>query len=209
MLKPKGKPKSIFKSLSGFNRVLLLFGLGIPLDEETGKIKVNLRNRIRFLVSLSCAFIASGVALTESEFGSSMSSKIAESGWHYQYQLEVVLVLPLMVFNYIKRNHVEMFVAKVYEFDETLAQMKWIRANSRHSRCLNFEVGLVMSSILLLLLFLLLFGIFIKTENVPLVFVRLSVFVVVTEFYLLISFQFILGTLSIYRRFSVLNTNVR
>lgn len=63
MSNPKGKPRSIFKSLSGFNRVLLLFGLGIPLDVATGSIKVNLRNRIGFLVSLSCAVFAMGIAL--------------------------------------------------------------------------------------------------------------------------------------------------
>lgn len=130
------------------------------------------------------------------------------SAWHHQYQLQVTLVLPLMLFNYIKRRHVQILGAKVHEFDDTLAQMKWIRVKSPRSWCCrHIEVGLFMSSISLLLLFFLVLKI--ADEIGPLEFACSMVFVAVTEFYLLISFQFIFGTLSIYRRFSWLNTNVR
>lgn len=176
MSEPKGEPRSIFKSLSSFNRVLLLFGLGIPLNGATGKIKVNLRNRIGFLVCLSCSVFCLSIVLSESVFQGFLESEIVGPGWHFTYQLETLLVLPLMLFNYIKRRHVEEFMAKVHEFDETSAQMKWIRAKPHCSRYRNF-IGavLVMSSILLLLLFLLL-GILTKQVMEPLAFVRSSVF---------------------------------
>lgn len=206
MSNPKGKPRSIFKSLSGFNRVLLLFGLGIPPDVATGSIKVNLRNRIGFLVSLSWAVFAMGIALSEPVFEIGGRVDLVISGWHYQYQLQVTLVLPLMLFNYIKRGHVQMFVAKVHEFDDTLAQMKWIRVKPPRS-CRQIELGLFVSSISLLLLFFLILAV--ANEMRPLALARSMVHIAVTEFYLLTSFQFIFGTLSIYRRFSWLNTNVR
>lgn len=44
-------------------------------------------------------------------------SAIVNQVCHYQYQLEVVLILPLMIFNYIKRKHVEQFLAKLHEFE--------------------------------------------------------------------------------------------
>jgi hypothetical protein len=130
------KPSGIFKSVTCFNQILQLYGLGFSLDGVTGKIKDNLCNRIGFLVSLSWAILLCIViAVSEPVFDSKkVRFEIVLAGWHYQYQLEVVLVLPLMIFNYIKRKHVELFLAKVHEFDETLAQMNWISTKNRRPR---------------------------------------------------------------------------
>lgn len=211
MSKVNGATKNIFKSAADFNRILQFFGLGVPLHVESGRIKDNLGHRIGFLLSLICSLFAIGIALSEPSFEGSFVSSIVESGWHYQYQLETILVLPLMIFNYIKRGHVEAFLAKVHEFDETMAQMNWMSPKPLHSQSRRYlAMGLVVSSILLLLLFqCAAMATFFEYENGLLASVRALVFLAVTEFYLLISFQFIFGTLSIYRRFSALNMNVR
>lgn len=206
---PKEKPRNIHKSVTCFNKILRLFGLGLPFNVETGKTQVNLGNRIGFLVNISCSIFAMAIALSEAEFEALTGSPIVRAGWHYQYQLQVVLVLPLMIFNYIKRKHVEAFFSKVRKFDELMANTAWMKHKPKRSWTSRYlKTGLVVSSILFLLVFHFAI-IFLEAYLRPLAVVRTSVFLLVTEFYVLISFQFIFGTLCIYRRFRALNMNVR
>lgn len=143
--------------------------------------------------------------------GNLIESDIVCSGRHYQYQLESIFVLPVMIFNYVKRKHVEKLLAKVNEFDESMAKMNWTSLRTAHSRFHHYlAMGLVVSSILLLSLFQLLFmGAFLASKRGALEVVWAFVFLSVTELYLLVSFQFVLRTGCIYSRFSALNMNVR
>lgn len=96
-------------------------------------------------------------------------------------------------------------MSKLWKFDDAMAKMNRIRHKPQHSRTGRyFGMGLVVSSILLLSVHVDLLT-FLEAS----VCVNSLVYFFVTEFYLLISFQFIVGTLCIHRRFSVLNMNVR
>lgn len=141
------------------------------------------------------------------QLGGQCKSAIVQIGWRSQYQLGVVLVLPLIIFNYIKRNHVERMLARMNDFDEKMVKMNWTSPKSRSDR--NIGMGLVVSSILLLLLYQFPALRAFLIDDGALACARFLVFLYVIEFHLLISFQFIFGTLSIYRRFSALNMNVR
>jgi hypothetical protein len=210
MSKAKEKPRNFLKSVTCFNKILRLFGLGFFPPAQ-----VNLCNRIGFLLNLSCSVFVLAIALHNDRSEPSMKSTIVREGWHNLYQLEAILVLPLMIFNYIKRKHVQGFVAKVREFDELVADVDWMKIKPKHSqRCHFVCMCLVVSSILVLLLYCL--TSFVRFTSQPgfdqalLQFIQCMSFFYVTEFYLLISFQFMFGTIfGIYRRFEVLNENVR
>lgn len=216
MLKGKEKPGNIFQSVADFNRVLKLFGLGFFIDAETGEMRDNLANRIGFLLNLSWSVLWIIIALSEPGFDgpdeATRGDVYVHRGWTYQYQLQVILVLPLMIFNYIKRQNAERFFAKVHEFDEAMAAMNWTLHKPFYSRARRYlTMGLIEASILLLSLFrcTIFFNVLLKLENIVLEFMQSLVFLYFGEFFLLISFRFIFGTLCIYRRCSSLNANVR
>ena len=209
MSKVKEKPRNILKSVTCFNKILWLFGLGFPFDVENGKTQLNLRNRMRFLLNLSCSICTMVIVLSERSFSVYSVSDFVSIAWHYQYQLEGALVLPLMIFNYIKRKHVEEFLKKIQQIDELMETTEWIKFNRKTNR-FRLEFGLIVSSILFLMLFQLYgFVTFLDFNLTSIETARTFGFAFVSEFYLLISLQFIFGTLCIYRRFYVLNMNVR
>lgn len=209
MAKTKAKPENIFRSVATFNGLLQLFGLGFHVDVKTGEMRVNLCNRIGFLLNLSWSVLGIAVAVSEQPMES--KSEVVTTVWHYQYQLQVLLVLPLLIFNYIKRKHAANFLAKLNEFDEEMKKFKWTSAGLfRTGACRYLEIGFIVMSILFLFLFqIAALGSLILTENVELAMVRFLVYVYVTEFFLLIQFKFVFAVSNIRKRFSMLNNRLR
>lgn len=211
MAKTKAKPENIFRSVATFNGLLQLFGLGFHVDVKTGDMRVNLCNRIGFLLNLSWSVLGIAVAVTEKPMAS--KSEVVTTVWHYQYQLQVLLVLPLLIFNYIKRKHAANFLAKLNDFDEEMKKAKWMPSGFfRTGACRYLEIGFIAMSILFLFLFLYqvtAIGSLLLAKNVELAMVRSLVYVYVTEFFLLISFQFVFAVSNVRKRFSMLNKRLR
>lgn len=209
MAKTKGKPESIFRSLATFNGLLQLFGLGFHVDVQTGKMKVNLCNRIGFLLNLSWSVLGIVVALTEEPMGSKL--EVVNMVWHYQYQLQVVLVLPLLIINYIKRKHTANFLAKLNEFDEEMEKVKWTSSKIFRTGAARYlEIGFIAVSIMFLCLFqATAFQWLFVAPNVFLAIVRFLVYIYVIEFFLLVAFQFIFAVSNVRKRFSLLNNRLR
>jgi hypothetical protein len=204
--------ENAFEAASDFNNILQFFGLGIYLDATTGKNKVKLCRRIGFALRISWALVAIVIVLSETEYQrSEIVSTIVDMGWHYQYQLEAILVLVTLIFNYAKRKHSQTFLAKLSEFVETSTSMAWFQTKPSSSRfCRYIPSGVVVISILQLVLFqlyLMRFSHGLKIEILGSV--RSFVFLYISEFFFLVSFQFVLGTWTVYTRFSALNMNVR
>lgn len=76
-------------------------------------------NQIGFLLNLSCSFLTV-IAELSLVWKIAFIPFIVSSSWHYQYQLAVVLVRSLMIFNYMKQTCLAF--REVHEFDER----KWI-----------------------------------------------------------------------------------
>lgn len=209
MAKTKGKPENIFRSVATFNGLLQLFGLGFYLDVETGEMRVNLCNRIGFLLNLSWSVLAIVVSLSEKPMAS--NKEVLNMVWHYQYQLQVLLVLPLLIFNYIKRKHAANFLAKLNEFDEAMERVKWTPPKLfRTGACRYHEIGFIAISILLLCIYQsVVIGMLYLVEDAWLAIVRSLVFIYVSEFFLFITFRFIFAASNVRKRFMMLNKRVR
>lgn len=208
MSKTKEKPRNIFKSVTCFNKILWLFGLGF-FEVETGKTQRNLCHRMRFLLNLICSIFAMVIVLSEENQEIHNYSMIVTSAWHYQYQFQSVLILPLMIFNYVKRKHVKLFLRKLCEFDEKMEEAEWMKFDLKITR-FRMEMGSVISSMTLLLfsgLFML--GICLEFEFTTIQLMRVLTFLFVTEFYLLITLQFIFAVVCVHTRFVALNTNFK
>lgn len=208
MSKAIEKPRNIFKSVTCFSKILWLFGLGFS-GAQTGKTRLNLCNRVRFLLNLSWSIITMVLVLTEGALITDDQMIIVKSGWHYQYQLQGVLMLPLLIFNYLNQTRIENFFQTLNKFDELIKEAKWIKFKPKANR---FQFGMIL--IILSIVFLLIFETFmmvhyLKFDLSSIEAMRTYVFVFMTEFYLLISFRFIFVASSIYSRFWTLNTNVR
>jgi hypothetical protein len=207
MSKAKAKPRNILKSVTCFNKIFWLFGLGFS-KAETGKAQVNLCNRMRFLLNLSCSLFAMVIVLSEEAVIVNNGSMIVTSAWHYQYQLQGVLMLPLMIFNYVKQEHVRELLRKLQEFDESIEESEWMMCKPKRHR-FRLEMGVVIVSMAFLLAFVIfVLGHYLDFDLASIKSVRTCVFFFMTEFYILISFQFTFGALNIYRRFRVLNANI-
>lgn len=209
MAKTKGKPENIFRSVATFNGLLQLFGLGFYLDVKTGEMKVNLCNRIGFLLNLSWSVLGIAVSLSEKPMAS--RSEVLNTVWHYQYQLQVFLVLPLLIFNYIKRKHAANFLAKLNEFDDAMDRINWTPSKLfRTGACRYNEILFIAASILLLFLYqIVAVGKLFLVANFELAMIRFLVSIHVSEFFLLITFQFVFAASNVRKRFSILNRRVR
>lgn len=209
MAKTKGKPENIFRSVATFNGLLQLFGLGFHLDVKTGEMRVNLCNRIGFLLNLSWSVLGIVVSLSEKPMAS--KSEVVTTVWHYQYQLQVILVLPLLIFNYINRKHAANFLAKLNEFDEAMEKVKWTSSKLFRTGIFRYhEISFLATSIL----FLIFYQVFVVralllAPNVELSIVRFLVYIYVTEFFLLITFKFMFAVSNVRKRFFMLNEKVR
>lgn len=190
--------------------VLKLLGLAsYEVDWDTLKIKTGLRDFFLFITTIS---ILIGViwmqtlAFTKKTFSTGIQSKLLETLYLDQYIIQIILAAFVVIFNFCKRKRVEKFVQKIASYDEMAGTFKKKKSQGRSKTVL---IILVMISPLIFIptnWFMILY-VFNDTTN-PLSFLelmRMTTYTYVTEFYLMLSMQFILSTRCVISRLSSLS----
>lgn len=116
--------ENIYKSISPFQNLIILFGLAsFDLNLKTGKITLRWMHYLMLLLTFICGQLMIYLSFTEVEYD--LSTSIINRGWKLHWELEVVLTVPIIFFNMLKRKHLEKFLSLLHEFDELVKKFNW------------------------------------------------------------------------------------
>lgn len=195
---------NIYKSISPFQNLIKLFGLAsYDLNLKTGKITLRWMHFLMLLLTSIWGQIMIYLSFTEIEYD--LSSSIINRGWKLHWELEVVLTVPIIFFNMLKRKHLEKFLSLLHEFDELVKKLNW-KYQINHAKGRN----ILMLTIFLRFCFMIYLILhFFSMEMGYIEIIRFITFLYINETYVLISSQFIFSAYCVVSRFKVLNKNIR
>lgn len=196
--------ENIYKSISPFHNLIKLFGLApYDLNLKTGKITLRWIHYLMLLLSFIWGQYMIYLSFTQIEYD--LSTSIMNRGWKLHWELEVVLTVPIIIFNILKRKHLEKFLSLLHEFDELIKKFNW-KYQINHATGRN----VLMFTIFLRFCFMtfLIVNTFSNEMSITEM-TRFTIFLYINETYVLISSQFIFSAYSIVSRFKVLNKNIR
>lgn len=196
--------ENIYKSISPFHNLIKLFGLApYDLNLKTGKITLRWIHYLMLLLSFIWGQYMIYLSFTQIEYD--LSTSIMNRGWKLHWELEVVLTVPIIIFNILKRKHLEKFLSLLHEFDELIKKFNW-KYQINHATGRN----VLMFTIFLRFCFMtfLIVNTFSNKMSITEM-TRFSIFLYINETYVLISSQFIFSAYCIVSRFKVLNKNIR
>ena len=199
--------ENIFTSISPFYNLIKPFGLACyNLNLKTGKITLRWINYLMLLLSLIWCQYMTYLSFTESQYP--LGSSIISRGWKLHWMLEVILTIPIILFNFLKRKHFEKFLILLHEFDELIKQFNW-KYHINHAKGRN----VLMLTMFLRFCFICFLIVYVFTNILLFIsyfeILRFIIFLYINETYVLISSQFIFSAYCIVSRFKVLNENIR
>lgn len=160
------------------------------------------------------SFTAMWIALTWLTFNTVQSddttlavqSKLLERLWTYQYELQFILASVTIVFNFMKRKHVENFMDLIFTFDQLMSSLDW-RFEASYSKYLVFVLQL--DSMIFFMTYqcvsIFVFKAYGEIEYTTIkVVVMMFSYTAMIEIYLMLSIQFIMSTYYIKIRLNAL-----
>lgn len=207
--------KNIYYSAEFFFYILKSMGLApYRFDKESQSLKMNFWNHLQFVVAVVIWIILIYVQLglyDGLKFETGIQSSFLERLWKYQYILQHYLAIAVIIFSYLKREHVENYLKQIFTFDQIVEKLNW-RVKVVHSR---MHVLLFYLISMLMILFYMIFaihiyGIYGKISMNPVTMtVKFIQYIVMNEFVLIVSLQFILSTHCIKSRLTAILQNIR
>lgn len=209
-----GNTKDIYFSTQLFYYVLKFMGLAFyQYDKEFKVFQTNLWSYFGVVASTSSWLGLTWMTIKSFQvqsYTTGIGSTYTDNIWKYQFILQHILIIIVIVFNFVKRKKVELFLKRINEFDHIVDKLNW-----KFKRVTLRYVTVVLCAVSsLLILTIQLFEIFVYEifGEVPrriLATVQLFDYILLSEFYLVLSLQFILSTHHIKIRLVALKQNVR
>lgn len=206
--------KNIYYSVQYFYYVLKPFGLApYQLDFKNGTFKTSIRN---FFESFAITILWIGFIILQVQssvgntYESGVQSNLLEKLWKTQYLLQHCIAMFIIIFHTIKSKSIGEFLNHISKFDTSFEQFGW-----------RFRVT-QSCNLIVLLIFFTVWATFACYQYITVYvlriydevtdkffFIELMVYIYITEFYLMLTLQFILSVCAIYIRLKALTRNVR
>lgn len=200
--------RNIYESSKFLFIILKSLGLApYTFDEKSKKFVMRFANYVHFFISIIIWILFTVIQTSrfKSEvMDSGVKSKFLDRLWKYQYLFQYYLVTFTVIFNLMKRQHVERFLKFIFNFDEILfrygCELK--PANIRPSIVfVVFIVSVTMTSTYMTI-FTILDG-ELKLYHI----IESLAYISVTEFFFVISLQFVCSAFCVYYRLKALTKN--
>lgn len=207
------KSANIYSSSQGFFYVSKLLGLApYSFDPKKLKFNVNFVNYLQFSASLAFWVILTSiehVSKVRDLYKTGIQSNLLEHLWMCQYTLQHYLATGVVIYSFTKRKHVENFLSLIYSFDQHLENLHWKVQPKQNS--VWFAVILFVLSTTVMIIYtvtILALDKYNTYLNEVQIF-RLLNYIVINDFFLLLSIQFISSVYCIDQRLIVLTENFR
>lgn len=203
-------PQNIYYSAQFLFKIWKILGLAsYNFDITSLSLKTNLCNYFEFALSIMFyigATILQWKNYKENTFRTGVQSKLLDQLWQYQYLLQHFFAIFIVAYNFMKRKFIQELFQLVSNFDVKMERLNW-RYKVSHSRNLSFCFILAtFASITLYEVS----RIYVNGAVVDMfIILRYISYVVIYEFFLLLSMQFILSTYCIYTRLKSLCLNIK
>lgn len=200
--------RNIYESSKFLFIILKSLGLApYTFEEKSRKLKMGFANYVHFFISI-IIWITFTVIQTSrfrlEVMDSGVKSKFLDRLWQYQYLFQYYLVTFTVIFNLLKRKHVERFLQFIFKFDEILLRYgcELKTANIRQSIVfVVFIVSVTMTSTYMIIFTIL------EEELKFYHIIKSLAYVSVTEFFFVISLQFINSAACVCYRLKALTKN--
>lgn len=205
--------KDIYSSSYFFFCILKLLGLApYSFDKKSHKLKMIPWNYFEFFLSISVWITLTVFSIKrhqENLYFQTSESKLLDRLWKYQYLIQNFFAVFTVIFNFIMRKYVESFLKCIHNFDLTFERYNWSFGvtHSKYFIVFIFTCSVLMESTFTVFAVFVL-GFYDGVNASETIFQTVS-FIIVLEFYLMISMQFILSTFCIFTRLNALVMNIR
>lgn len=183
---------NVYQSTKFFYFILKSLGLAsYTFDKKSLSFKITLWNCLELIVSLifwPWALFVAWLSFHGTKVETGVKSKLLERIWKNQFMLQNFLATLTVIYNFFKRDHVEQYLRLIFNFDKTVKRIS-PSLQSTHWRFSIVALYLISVSVMI--------GSYFKLYcfNVEyLEVIRLINSMVLYEFYLMISMQFILSS---------------
>jgi hypothetical protein len=209
------KYPTIYRSAKFFFYISKMFGLApYSFDESDLRFKMGFWNYGFLFLSTSTWFTISCCVtkkLIETGLRSETESKVMDTLFLYHYILQHFLIVFSMVFNFLKRKHVESFFKFIFEFDSVVEKLGW-NFKVSHSKFFILVMFLISFIFMISYNFVALYNLYFEVDDPVGNFEKtLSSFIYVflSEHFFMVSMQFICSCYCVYARLSALLRNAR
>lgn len=204
--------KDIFYSTEYFYFILKFLGLALyRFDRKLKKFQTSLLSYfgllIAFLLWIGMTWIA---WLSNREtIDSGIQSSFLDKLWQYQYQFQRVCIIFIIVLNFYKKKNVETFLNLLVKFDQKMKQINW-NLETTHLRLVSVVLFVMILISVLCIQIMVLFDsdLYPRVYNLIEIFFMTLQYIFSTEFYLMITLQFILSTFYVNVRLKALEESV-
>lgn len=148
--------------------------------------------------------------LNDDERDTGIRSNLLTRIWEYQYTLQNFLTIFIIAFSYWKRKNVENFFKLISDFDQTVQKLNWkFKVTQFRFLILIIYVTSAIMIILYMCAASLRFRFLGNIKTNPIIILLITCqYVAITEFYWMLSLQFILSSYCIQERLTAMITNL-
>lgn len=205
------QPSNIYDSSTIFFIILKIIGLApYQLDKRDFSLKMNCWNYLLFIFQL-ILWIYYSWRITnyfQNElFQSYANSKIMDHAIRYLYILQFYLMVLAMIYSFLKRKHVEKFLKLIFKFDLMVKELGWSH-EVVHSKYFVLVISLSYGIFVILFNYFtyFVFNVNPYINNAKTTY-SITAYLFLSQFFLMVSMQFIFGCNCICSRFSMLLKN--
>lgn len=197
---------NIYETVKPFYYSLKLFGLAsFQLNCKEKKLTMTFKDYLFLFCSIIFGMVAIYSTFFEIRSYLTEGTSLIENGWKYQYLYQIVITVPIMVFGYIKKKHVERFLRIVNSFDEHIEHSNWEHKVNHSQEKSKLLIWLATSAFIIIMIYC--FSLFIGSYTVTYINILLNTFVV--KLHEFVMYQFLFSVLCIKDRYKILNKNMR
>ena len=205
-----------FFTLDVYFYSLKFFGMAsYTFCSKTTSLKIGIWNYLIFVSSL----VSSGYVLISylNEFTgetseSGVQSKFVDSLWKWQYIIQNLMIFFVIFFNFCQRKRIENFYKLINSFDEYLKNSNFKIKPQKNSWLKFYVIIFILMFLCLITVFLiyaLCFSDFESNNNIFIKALKITVFQLTNQFFMVLSLQFVLSVHCVCAKFKVLRNNIR
>lgn len=213
----KSAPQDVYFSAQFFYYILKSMGLAsYQFDAKTQTLKVSCKNYWELIFSIFVWIFLSWITWRNFEVNNmdtGVQSKFLDGLWKDQYKLQHILPIFTILFNFLKRKNIENFLKLIFNFDQTMQRVS-NNFNVRHSRCLILGLYLtsafgIMIQQIIMVYYRNIYGVYGSFDVEVTKILRIFTYFAISEFYFMISMQFIMSVWYINVRLTTLTKHIR
>lgn len=207
--------ENIYQSVKYFFYVLKSLGLAsYQFDKRSKSFEMSLSNYFQLVAAILIWTFLFGLQVEnfdEASYETGSQSWILELIWKYQYSIQYLFSIFVTIFSFMRRKNVENFLKLIDEFDQTMEKSNW-KFKMTQFKFLPVATctiaAITVSVNMMVAVYRTEFYGNVEISNTYIILRTLS-YVAVTEFYLMLSLQFILSSYCIQERLTAMIINVR